>query len=258
MPGSNPVLRPGPVHSRWLDAGREQGLEEGLAVFLCTFGIHIAINRQLRPNSKMKYEELQKIVPAGGVFRTGHLLAGKGNPAGVRRQLDRWVKSDRVRQLRRGVYQLPPLPGISTAHPFVLANALKKSSYVSLQSVLSQAGMIPEHVPVTTSVTTGRPEMIDTPAGRYQYRHVAIHLLWGFREQEVTVGQTALVATPYKALLDLLYLTPHCDDPGYLDELRLEPPDGYEVKVLDEAVDRMGSQKVRRAVGSLKKIWEES
>ncbi|MGC9450386.1 MAG: type IV toxin-antitoxin system AbiEi family antitoxin domain-containing protein [Oceanipulchritudo sp.] len=206
----------------------------------------------------MKYEELLKIVPAGGVFRTGHLLAGKKDPAGVRRQLDRWEKSGRVRQLRRGVYQLPPLPGIAPAHPFVVANALKKGSYVSLQSVLSEAGMIPEHVPVTTSVTTGRPEVVDTPSGRYQYRHVAVGKFWGFREREVVYGQTSLVATPYKALLDLLYLTPHSDDPNYLDELRLEPPDGYEPESLDKAVRRMGSLKVQRAVELIKKIWEES
>ena len=51
--------------------------------------------------------------------------------------------------------------GRVSAHPFVVANALKKASYVSLQSALSHYGMIPEYVPVTTSVTTRRPEEVE-------------------------------------------------------------------------------------------------
>jgi hypothetical protein len=72
----------------------------------------------------------------------------------------------------------------------------------------------------------------------------------------VAERQTALVATPYKALLDLLYLTPHCDDADYLEELRMEPPEDYDPGLLDAAQKRMGSPKVFRAVALLKKIWE--
>jgi len=205
----------------------------------------------------MKFDELRSLVPPGGIFRTGHLLAGQGDALGVRRQLDRWVKSGRVRQLRRGVYQMQSIAGVESAHPFMLANRLSKGSYVSLHSILSHAGMIPEYVPVTTSITTARPEVVDTPAGRFQFRHVAKLLFWGFEEREVASGQFALMATPYKALMDLLYLTPRSDDSAWLRELRCEPPDGYEPDVLTETAQRMGSAKVLRAVDGLKKIWDQ-
>jgi predicted transcriptional regulator of viral defense system len=116
------------------------------------------------------------MAPSHGVFRKGQILAGQSKPASVERQLDRWIKSGCVIMLRRGVYALAEPYAKQEPHPFVVANQIKRASYVSLQSALSHYGMIPEYVPVTTSITTGRPETLNTPMGRYQYRHVARHL----------------------------------------------------------------------------------
>lgn len=127
---------------------------------------HSETNRSCRSFVAMDIEELSHLVQPGGIFRTGQILAGQHSPQDVRRQIDRWVKSGRVLKLRRGVYMLTkPYVG-EAAHPFAVANALKKASYVSLQSALAHYGMIPEHVPVTTSVTTGRPEEVGTQLGR--------------------------------------------------------------------------------------------
>ena len=144
------------------------------------------------------------------------------------------MKSGRVLRLRRGVYALGKPYRQTMAHPFSVANALKKASYVSLQSALAHYGMIPEYVPVTTSVTTGRPEELETPAGRFQFRHVASRLFQGFAETEVSPGEFALLASPYKALVDLLYLTPGSDKSEYLVELRLTRPERFEA---DSAAD---------------------
>lgn len=199
----------------------------------------------------MKIEELTEIVSPGGLFRTGQILAGRSSPADVRRQIDRWVKNGRVLRLRRGVYMLRKPYAGSAAHPFAVANALKKASYVSLQSALSYYGMIPEHVPVVTSVTTRRPEEVATPVGRFQFRHVTTRLFSDFTEIEVTPGQHALLATPQKALVDLLYVTPHSDEIGYLRELRIEIPEDFEVEPLRAIIERCGSAKVERAVSRL-------
>lgn len=204
----------------------------------------------------MRFEDLLAIVPPNGVFRTGQILAGKSSPAHVRRQLDRWVKSERVIRLRRGVYLLSNLYSKTPAHPFAVANALKKASYVSLQSALSHHGMIPEYVPVTTSVTTGRPEELVTPIGRFQFRHVRVPLLSGFGEMEIARGQTALLASPEKALVDLLYLTPHSDRVEYLRELRLEKPHGLDLEGLRAVVENSRSAKIERAVERILGLWK--
>jgi predicted transcriptional regulator of viral defense system len=206
----------------------------------------------------MKIEELADRVPENGLFRTGQILSGNRQPEHVRRQLDRWVKSGRVVQLRRGVYKLQK-PYVSTgAHPFAIATVLKKASYVSLQSALSYYGMIPEYVPVTTSVTTGRPEACDNPLGRFLFRHISPKRFFGFTELEVAPSQLALIASPAKALLDLLYLTPHSDNPDYLRELRLTEPDGFDREELGTFVENVGSYKAERAVRHIIELWKEN
>ena len=52
-------------------------------------------------------------------------------------------------------------------HPFLVANVLQRGSYVSQQSALAFHGIIPEHVPVVTSVGPRRPETIRNPIPRF-------------------------------------------------------------------------------------------
>src|SRR3990170_8075332 len=115
----------------------------------------------------MKWRQLIEIVGDAPVFETGLLLAGSADPADVRRQLSRWARAGQLYQLRRGLYTLAPPFQKVKPHPFVIANRLVRASYVSLQSALAHYGLIPEYVPVVTSVTTKRPGHWDTPLGRY-------------------------------------------------------------------------------------------
>jgi hypothetical protein len=169
----------------------------------------------------------------------------------LRRQLDRWVQTGRIVMLRRGVYAIREPYARRQPHPFVLANALRKASYVSLQSALSHHGMIPEHVPVVTSVTTKRPETLDTPMGRFIFRHVASRLFLGFAEIEVAPAQLARLAGPENALVDLLYLTPDSDDPAFLEELRLDWTVPFAPETFTAAARHCGSRKVERAAKRL-------
>jgi len=99
----------------------------------------------------------------------------------------------------------------------------RRTSYVSLESALSYYAMIPEYVPATTCITTGRPEELSTPCGRMIFKHVSQGRFFGFRETDLNRDQSALLASPPKAVVDLLYLTPRSDDESYLSELRMEP-----------------------------------
>lgn len=205
----------------------------------------------------MNLEELAVRVPSCGVFRTGQILSGESSPGNITRQLDRWVKSGRILQLRRGVYVLAEPYAKTRVHPFTAANALKKASYVSLHSALAHYGMIPEYVPMTTSVTTRRPEELDTPLGRFQFRHVSPRLFYGFAETGISRDQQVLLASPQKALVDLLYLTPHSDRVEYLRELRLERPERLDIDKLHATVEQCGSAKVARAVRRLIGLWKK-
>jgi len=204
----------------------------------------------------MKFEELVRQIPSHGVFRRGHILAGRAKTTTVDRQLDRWTQSGRLMQLRRGVYALGSPYASTSPHPFLTANLLKRASYVSLQSALAHYGMIPEYVPMTTSVTTGRPETLTTPLGRFQYRHVARARFEGFSELMIAPEQRVLMATPAKALVDLLYLTPRSDGEAFLRELRVQPHASFsDETVLLSAAKGVSSPKVLRAVSCILKIW---
>lgn len=106
---------------------------------------------------RMEFKHLIEIVGDEPVFETGLLLAGDVDSGDVRRQLSRWVKAGRLYQLRRGLYALAPPFQKVKPHPFVIANRMVRGSYVSLQSALAYYGLIPEVVPLTTSVATTRP-----------------------------------------------------------------------------------------------------
>ncbi len=103
----------------------------------------------------------------------GHAVRGRDSLLGGPRRTSvvssppQWTHSGPILQLRRGVYLLCSPYAKASAHTFAVAGALKKASYVSLHSALAYHGMIPEFVPVTNSVTSGRPEEIETPYGRF-------------------------------------------------------------------------------------------
>lgn len=200
---------------------------------------------------RMEFERLLEIVGDEPVFETGLLLAGDVNPANVRRQLSRWVKAGRLFQLRRGLYVLAPPFQKVRPHTFLLANRLKPSSYVSLQSALAFYSLIPEAVPLTTSVTTARPARWQTALGSYLFRHITHELFFGYGRAEVSPDQWAFVAWPEKALLDLVYLQPGGDSPHYLQELRLQNLERLDLDRLQQVAVKASKPKLQRAAQAI-------
>ncbi len=202
----------------------------------------------------MKFDELLAIVADEPVFETGLLLAGDRDPADVRRQLSRWVASGQIHKVRRGLYALAPPYRRVRPHPFLVANELQRGSYVSLQSALAHHGLIPEHVPVTTSVGSGATRRWRTPVGSFDFRDLAPALIYGYRHVEVVTSQWAFVARPEKALLDLVHLVPGADRPEYLEGLRLQHFENLDVEALAHAAEDSGKPKLRRAAGRIAEI----
>jgi len=205
----------------------------------------------------MKWAELLETVGDEPVFSSSLLKAGDIHLPGLQVQLARWVKAGKVLRLRRGVYVLARPYRKVDPHPFLLANALRGNSYVSLQSALAYHGLIPEHVPVVTSVTTSRPENLQTGLGGYSFRHLRPVHFFGYLRQEVARGLEAFVATPEKALLDLVYLTPGGGREAYLRELRLQNAGILDEERLRECARRFAKPKLENAVEAILRILEE-
>lgn len=202
----------------------------------------------------MKFEELLSLVRNQPVFETGLLLSRDVDSNDVRRQLSRWERSGKIRQLRRGLYTLAPPYQNIIPHPFLIANALVTGSYVSTQSALAFYGLIPEYVPRTISVTTHRPAQWD---GGFHFHHLASHLFFGYQFLEVSQGQQAFIATPEKALLDLAHLIPASDSSNYLQGLRLQNLERLDVNRLHEFASRAGKPKWKRIAQQTQSLAEQ-
>jgi len=205
----------------------------------------------------MKWEDLLLKVADEPIFRTGFLAASEGSLGKLRLQLSRWVKAGKLIQLRKGLYTLAQPYRKVAPHPFVLANAIKKASYVSLQSALGYYGMIPEHVPTVTSVTTQRPQRVDTPLGQFVFRHIKKDLFHTYKQVDLGSGQKAFIAAPEKALLDLVYLTRDADNYDFLTELRLQNLEQLNIDTILELADRSKSTKLRRTARLITELADQ-
>jgi predicted transcriptional regulator of viral defense system len=78
-------------------------------------------------------------------------------------------------------------------------------AYISLQSALYHHGLIEQIPAVIYAVTIGRPRRIKTPTGTVSLHRVPPPLFTGF---EVMGKDAVKMATPEKALFDVIYLAP--------------------------------------------------
>jgi predicted transcriptional regulator of viral defense system len=206
----------------------------------------------------MEFNALLNLVGDDPLFESSLLLAGDIDPRIVQLQLSRWVNRGRIHQLRRGLYAIAPPYQKVQPHPFLVANRLQRASYVSLQSALAYYGLIPEIVNIIVSVTAGRPGRLETPLGVFDFRHVQPRLLCGYEMVDLG-GQNALLATPEKALLDLVYLQPGGGSVEHIRGLRLQNLDRLDPQRLKEQAGVFDSPKIRAAARNiLQLIGEEA
>ena len=104
--------------------------------------------------------------------------------------------------------------GMFVAHPnltgqrlseMLVANSLYGPSYVSLQSALRYYGLIPEFVFTTCSMTMKPSQIFYNSLGRFEYVHISKEAFpIGVKEITFSEGYSVLIATPEKALCDLI------------------------------------------------------
>ena len=146
-----------------------------------------------------------------GVFtREQAALWVKNRGAGLNGLLKRAVASGEVWRLHRGLYSLSERYTRNPIDPLELAQRIHGPSYVSLETALSYHGWIPEGVQAVTSVSLGRTRSFNTPVGLFSFTRVPQRrLLSGVRRVSGEGGAAFFLATPLKALADLVYVQGH-------------------------------------------------
>jgi len=123
----------------------------------------------------------------------------------------------------------------------LIANHLCGPSYVSMESALRYYGLIPEQVQTVRSITAGRSKTFENQLSLFQYIHVDNEYYpIGISQRKANDKYMFLIASPEKALCDMVVATPHLYFQSlksvriYLEEdLRF---DMDEVKDMDAAV----------------------
>lgn len=139
-------------------------------------------------------------------FSYAELVSQLGDYRAPKNKVQDLERRGEIIRLKKGYY----VAAANAAAPVVLelvANHLHGPSYVSLQTALRHYGLIPEHVVTVQSVTTGRTCEYANTLGRFTYAHVpAPYYALGITGKQ-SQGVYIQIATPEKALCDLLVLT---------------------------------------------------
>ena len=114
----------------------------------------------------------------------------------------------KIIRLKKGLYVVDPSVSRQVLSTELIANHIYAPSYISMSSALRYYGLIPETVYTTQSMTIKHSRNFDTPVGRFEYifmNREAFHIgITSINKQTYTF----LMATPEKALCDLIANSP--------------------------------------------------
>lgn len=135
-------------------------------------------------------------------------------------------------RLKKGMYVVSPYFSGELLSEELIANHLYGPSYVSMESALRYYGLIPEKVFTVRSATTNRSRKFGNSIASFQYVSVREdYYSIGINQKMVDNKYTFLIASPEKALCDLIVTTPHINFQSvkavetYLEDyLRLDMP----------------------------------
>jgi predicted transcriptional regulator of viral defense system len=202
----------------------------------------------------MKFDQFTDLVAGEACFDLAMVAQLSQEPrASLTNQLYRWTSAGKVEPLRRGMYTLAERYRRRPLSAPALANALYRPSYLSGLWALSYYGLIPEAVPRYTCVTTRSPQRFENAFGCFDYRHIKQDFFFGYREVGILQARV-LVASPEKALLDVIHLSRGEWTVARIREMRFQQPDQLDADSLELLARRMNKPRILRAVG----VWLDS
>ena len=118
-------------------------------------------------------------------------------------------KQQQLIRIKKGLFVVAPEVSKTEISRELIANHLYGPSYISLESALSYHKLIPERVYSIRSVTVKRAKQYTTKLGKFDYRTVPENYFSiGLQQEQTESKNIFLIATPEKALCDMIVLTP--------------------------------------------------
>jgi len=152
------------------------------------------------------------------------------NEGTINSYISRYFKRRQLHKLKRGFYVSADFldrHGLETSYVFYLANVLRTPSYVSSWTALQYYDLTTEAIATITSVTPKITRTYQTKAVTFIYQSINKELFTDFSLVKGTFE--FFIASPSKALFDLLYFRTHQfrkvsreSIMGMIEELRIE------------------------------------
>lgn len=176
----------------------------------------------------MSFQEFRQEFYHQIYFTTNQVFAWRQNFD--KNNLVRWTEKNYLIKLRNGYYVFREYRNTQNINLFI-ANRIYKPSYISLHTALAFYGLIPEAVTQTIGVSTLKTNTFSNQLGNFSYKTVKPEFFFGYQQLAYLENRSILMATPEKALLDLLYLYPFYNTIEEIQALRLDED------VLDESIN---------------------
>jgi predicted transcriptional regulator of viral defense system len=151
----------------------------------------------------MKLEELRNVP-----FRAQDLKTVFPDCKDLPGKIKRLEQTQEIIRMKRGWYVVAPTISREMLSPYLIANHIYGPSYISMETALRFYGLIPEAVYQTISVTLGVARSYMTPLGSFRYIHATMPYYATGITMATEAGISFLIATPEKALCDLIVFTP--------------------------------------------------
>ena len=127
--------------------------------------------------------------------------------SGTSQKVSSLEHSGKLLRLKRGLYVVNPAWSGRRISSELVANHLYSPSYVSMHTALRWYGLIPEQVYLVQSMTLKHSRVFENALGRFSYIGVDREYFPVGLRQEETEGTTFVIASPEKALCDLIRYT---------------------------------------------------
>ncbi|HBE40509.1 MAG TPA: hypothetical protein DDW27_04775 [Bacteroidales bacterium] len=140
-------------------------------------------------------------------------------------------------RMKRGLFVVSPAVSGKSLSAELIANHIYGPSYVSMETALRYYGLIPESVYTVRSMTINQKKKFGNPIGNFEYIHCPVDYYPIGISQIVKENYSFLMASPEKALCDLVVYTPKLR-PRFLksmykyleEDLRLDMDAFFEMK----------------------------
>lgn len=179
-------------------------------------------------------------------------------PGFDRNNLHRWTSKGMLIRLKKGLYTFPEYKK-KPDFALYFANRIYKPSYISLHTALSFFGIIPEAVTQITSVSSLKTAFFSNEFAQYSYKTIKNELMFGYQNITFAVDRVMQMATPEKALLDLLYLYPEYDTANQMEGLRLDEDflhNNLNLNLINEYLLRFNNKALSRRLYLLCKTYD--